>query len=155
MLCRLRKHLMKIYLDLCCFNRPFDDQNFRSIYLETEAIFFIQDMIKQGIAGMIWSYMLEYENSANPDSDVKKSISQWRHFAISTIEQRESIMGRASKLKNSGFGVKDAIHIASAVEAEADYFVTVDKGILRKGHAVSEVKIVNPIELINIVDGDK
>lgn len=40
---------MLIYLDLCCFNRPFDDQSSRSIYIETEAKLFIQDMIKQGL----------------------------------------------------------------------------------------------------------
>jgi hypothetical protein len=36
-----------IYMDLCCFNRPFDDQVSKSIYLETEAKLFIQEMIRK------------------------------------------------------------------------------------------------------------
>lgn len=37
-----------IYLDLCCFNRPYDDQTFQRIYLETEAKLFVQEQIKEG-----------------------------------------------------------------------------------------------------------
>ena len=32
---------MKIYLDNCCFNRPFDDQTQERIHLESEAILMI------------------------------------------------------------------------------------------------------------------
>jgi len=33
---------LKLYLDNCCLNRPFDDQIQQRIYLETEAKLFIQ-----------------------------------------------------------------------------------------------------------------
>ena len=36
---------MLVYMDLCCFNRPFDDQSQPRIYLETEAKLFIQRKI--------------------------------------------------------------------------------------------------------------
>ena len=39
---------LKLYLDNCCFNRPFDDQGFIKIRLETEAKLFIQEKIKLG-----------------------------------------------------------------------------------------------------------
>jgi len=35
-------------MDLCCFNRPFDDQSQPRVYLETEAKLFIQRKIKDG-----------------------------------------------------------------------------------------------------------
>jgi len=35
-----------LHLDNCCFNRPYDDQTILSIFLETEAILFIQDLIR-------------------------------------------------------------------------------------------------------------
>ncbi|XCN74374.1 MAG: hypothetical protein Q3M24_06415 [Candidatus Electrothrix aestuarii] len=34
---------MKIYLDACCFNRPFDDQRQNRIRLESEAIILIME----------------------------------------------------------------------------------------------------------------
>jgi len=33
---------LKVYLDNCCFNRPFDNQNQVRIRIETEAKLFIQ-----------------------------------------------------------------------------------------------------------------
>lgn len=39
---------MKIYLDNCCLNRPFDNQNQPHIHLETEAIILIMQKIIQG-----------------------------------------------------------------------------------------------------------
>ena len=37
---------MKVYLDLCCFNRPFDDQSSLAVYIETQAKLGIQDLIE-------------------------------------------------------------------------------------------------------------
>ena len=39
---------MKIYLDNCCFNRPFDDQSQIKIHIEAQAKLDIQKNIKQG-----------------------------------------------------------------------------------------------------------
>lgn len=39
---------MKIYLDNCCYNRPYDDQSQISISLEAQAKIYIQTMIETG-----------------------------------------------------------------------------------------------------------
>jgi len=39
---------MKLYLDNCCFNRPFDDQTQLKIQLETQAKLAVQNMIYNG-----------------------------------------------------------------------------------------------------------
>jgi hypothetical protein len=57
---------MKLYLDNCCFNRPFDDQKQLRIKLETEAKLKIQEDIRFGLHQLVWSYILDYENSMNP-----------------------------------------------------------------------------------------
>lgn len=56
---------MKVYLDNCCYNRPYDDQTQIRIHLETEAKLHIQDMIKNGEFALVTSYVLEYENGKN------------------------------------------------------------------------------------------
>lgn len=38
---------MKVYLDNCCYNRPYDDQTQIRISLETQAKLYIQDLIKK------------------------------------------------------------------------------------------------------------
>ena len=45
---------MLIYLDLCCFNRPFDDQTQSRIRLETEAKLVIQQHVRDGRHQLVW-----------------------------------------------------------------------------------------------------
>jgi hypothetical protein len=57
---------MLIYLDMCCFNRPFDDQSQARIRFETEAKLLLQQHVREGGLSLVWSYILDYENSLNP-----------------------------------------------------------------------------------------
>jgi hypothetical protein len=58
--------VMRIYLDNCCLNRPFDDQRQARIRLEAEAKLCIQQQVREGRIELAWSYMLDFENAANP-----------------------------------------------------------------------------------------
>ncbi|HPT57439.1 MAG TPA: PIN domain protein, partial [Casimicrobium sp.] len=49
---------MLIYLDLCCFKRPWDDQSASRVRLETEAKLFLQERIRNGLTSLVWSYAL-------------------------------------------------------------------------------------------------
>ena len=49
----------------------------------------------------------------------------------------------------AGIKIKDAYHIASAIVADCDYFVTVDKKLLK--YISKEVKIVSPTEFVKIM----
>ena len=46
---------MLVYLDLNCFNRPFDDQNQPRIVQETAAIFAVLQRVVDGIDRLAWS----------------------------------------------------------------------------------------------------
>jgi predicted nucleic acid-binding protein len=142
---------MLIYMDVCCFNRPFDDQRSPSVYLETEAKLFVQDAVKQGKLDICWSYMLEYENAANPDRERRVSIQHWQALAKVVILENERIIQQANALHKHGLGAKDALHLACAIDTEADYFLTTDKGIMRKKHLTPELNIVNPIEFLHSI----
>ena len=53
--------MMRIYLDNCCFNRPYDDQSHIRVSLETQAKLYIQDKIKNQELELVSSYMLRFE----------------------------------------------------------------------------------------------
>ena len=57
---------MRIYLDNCCFNRPYDDQRQISVSLDTQAKLYVQDKIKARELELVTSFVLNYENSQNP-----------------------------------------------------------------------------------------
>ena len=137
---------MKLYLDNCCFNRPFDDQTQLKINLESQAKLAVQQMILSGKHSLVWSYMLEYENNQNPFEIRRSSIVKWKELAECNIVENESVLSIAEFLLEQGIKAKDAIHIACACVAECDYFLTTDIGILKKN--INIIKIVNPIEFI-------
>lgn len=68
---------MRVYLDNCCYNRPYDDQNQLRIHLETEAKLYIQELIVEKEIELVSSYVLLYENSQNRDAHKKTAISDF------------------------------------------------------------------------------
>jgi hypothetical protein len=137
---------MLVYLDSCCYNRPFDDQSDLVIRLETEAKLRIQFMARDGQIGLVWSGMLDYENDDNPFWERKERISKWEDIADIVVEIDEHIVEKARKFMRIGLKNKDAIHLACAVRAKADFFITTDKRILNK--VIKEINIVNPIDFV-------
>ena len=101
---------MKIYLDNCCFNRPFDDQSQIRIRLESEAKLKIQEEIRSGKFQLVWSYILDYENNQNPYQERKVRIKKWKEYAISDIEETSELIETASLLTTQStraFGNKE------------------------------------------------
>lgn len=145
---------IRIYLDNCCFNRPYDNQEQISIRLESEAKLELQSRVKRGVILLAWSFMLDYENSLNIESEKKKNIYEWQKFAESYFIGSDKTRVIAGALADKGFSIKDAVHIACAIESNCDYFITTDKDICRLKNKVTELKIVSPIEYFSET-GDK
>jgi len=143
---------IKIYLDNCVFNRPFDEQTSIRIKLETEAKLYIQNRISENVIELVWSYILEYENEQNPFIERKEAIKEWKNLAVIDIEENEIILKKAKELMKIGLKSKDALHIACAIEGKAEYFLTTDDKILKKGKHIKEIKIIDPLEFIKILE---
>ena len=139
---------MRVYLDTCCLNRPFDDQSLLIIRLETEAILDIQEKIKSGHLSFGWSYILDFENNANPFEERRAQIQRWKEVADSFVTETEQILINMNELTRIGFKPLDALHVACAVSLQCKYFLTVDKGILKKTMRYSEIIITNPVGYI-------
>lgn len=137
---------MKIYLDNCCFNRPFDDQSQIKIHIESQAKLHIQKSIKQGDYDLVWSYILEYENKMNPFAERKESIIKWKNIAKESIVANRDIVNLAENLGSQGIKPKDALHISCAIYAKCEYFITTDRLLINK--KVEGIKIINPTQFI-------
>ena len=137
---------IRIYLDTCSFNRPFDDQMQLSIKFEAEAKIHIQEWIKEGKLDLIWSYILEYENSVNPFPIRKIAIEKWKNAARVHIYETNTILSVASEICKLGIKSKDSLHLACAIEGKAKYFITTDKKVLNKMKNYPKIFVVNPVE---------
>ena len=139
---------MKIYLDNCCFNRPFDDQSQIRIRIESEAKLKIQGDIKAERFELVWSYILDAENEANHFEERKKAIGDWKNNAIMDINENLSITKKANYLTRIGFRSKDALHIACAISANCEYFLTTDDKVLNKNEMIKELIVADPIAFV-------
>ncbi len=106
---------MKIYLDNCYFNRPFDDQSFMRVKLEAEAKLFIQEKIIIGKLQLVWSHILEYENMQNPFVERRNAIIEWKKIATEKIFGG-SLMITDTEIKQKG--IKALIAELGNVQAE-------------------------------------
>ena len=139
---------VRVYLDNCCFNRPFDDQSSLVIRLETEAKLHVQELIRRGGLELLWSFVLDYENGAHPFQGVRNRIAEWKRIAVADCELSETIAFEARDLMRLGLRQMDASHIACAIHLSADYFLTTDRKILNK--RLDAVKIINPIDFVRM-----
>jgi predicted nucleic acid-binding protein len=142
---------MRIYLDNCMFNRPFDDQSHIRIRLEAEAKLYIQSKIKNKELELIWSYILEFENSQNPHDERKNAIIRWKDIAMLNITETPALIENAKKVAEFGVKAKDALHVASAIEGNADYFLTTDDKLLSSLKRSKMIETLNPTDYIKVL----
>ena len=137
---------MRIYLDHCAYNRPFDDQGNIKNQLETSAKLHIQNQIRQGEYDLVWSYMSDFENANNPNIENRNSIQEWETIAKFKCKSSEKILTQGNKIKQSGISANDALHIACAVESKCEYFITTDLALVNKN--IEGIQIINPIDFV-------
>lgn len=144
---------MRIYLDNCCFNRPYDDQRQEKVAIETQAILLIQGLVINKKVDLVWSYVLEFENDQNHDNAKRSAIGDWRKRASILVPPDEQILLTASKIIKNGIKEFDALHVASAIYAKCNYFITVDKRLLK--FQDDQVKVCNPLEFVAFYEEDE
>lgn len=144
---------MRLYLDTSAYNRPFDDQSQVKIFLETQAVLLILQLIQDQQVELVSSNVLEYENSRNSDSERAKSVDFY--LSLSTFRQiaNESIRQRAQTLEKAGIKAIDALHVACAEASHSDYFITCDKRLINRCKNL-KLPVLNPADFILEMDDE-
>jgi predicted Zn-ribbon and HTH transcriptional regulator len=136
---------VRVYLDNCCFNRPYDDQSQTRIEIEAKAKMFIQKHIAEGNIELVWSYILDFENGNNPFLEKRNAIAAWKSLAIAYVDETEDVIQSAERIAESGVKESDSLHVAAAIAGNCGYFITTDDRIKCPD---IPVKIVNPMEFV-------
>ena len=139
---------IRVYLDNCAYNRPFDDKEQLSICMEADAKLYIQENIRKGIYELAWSYMNEFENNENPYSDKREAIGIWENIAIYVCSPDKEILEKGRQIQKVLTSPKDSLNLACAIESKCQYFITTDKALIKKADLFSEIEIINPIDFI-------
>jgi len=121
-----------VYLDVCCFKRPFDDAANERIRREAQAVAAILDAARAGAVQIVRSPAHDFENERNPREDRRLATSLWLTAATVPVRASPQSATRARELAALGFGPLDALHLAFAEQSAARWFVTTDDRLLKR-----------------------
>ena len=140
--------MKKIYIDVCCLNRPFDDQTQDRIRLEAEAILLILQHLESKEWQWFSSVVVDYEINQTPNLERRSRVKQLAAGSHKIIRLNNSITERGEIIKGMGFKTYDALHIACAEDGQADIFLSTDDKLLKLGAQYAKklkVHIQNPL----------
>ena len=140
---------MRVYLDNCCLQRQLDDKNQVRIQLESEAVLAILSLSERQQVELVSSEALDFEIGRNPDPERRIFVSQALSGAALLIGVDADITARAQRLESDGLKGMDALHMACAEAANADFFCSCDDRLLRKARSIHalQVEVVSLLEL--------
>lgn len=139
---------MKIYLDNCCYNRPFDDQTQERIHLESEAILTVLQRGQSGIYTIVGSDVLQLEIERMHDVVKKQQVTDLYKVSDTHILYTKEIKERAKEIrKQSKIKTFDSLHIASAEMGEVDVMLTTDDKLEKmSGKLDLKIRVMNPLK---------
>lgn len=136
---------LKLYLDACSLNRPFDDQTQEAVRLEAVAVQSILEECAGTSLRLVSGSVLRRELLRNPDADRRDAVLDMEALHREWIPLDSGIMERAAEFRTAGITSEDALHLATAEKAGVDYFLTTDYVLLRKASRLNlACAVLNP-----------
>lgn len=141
---------MRIYLDMCSLQRPLDTKTQVRVAVEAEAILSMITLWEAGQVELISSFALVFEAEQIPLAERRAYILEALSKANLSIARSQSIEEQAQRFVEVGIKPLNALHLAAAIAAQADYFCTCDDRFLRRAKEAETglVKVVSPLELV-------
>jgi len=141
---------MLVYLDTCAVQRPLDDRRQLRIRVEADILLAVIAAAEADHLDLASSDVLRFEAENNPIPS-RRDFAR-RVLALATVDtaSTSAVADRARRYEQAGIKPLDAVHLASAVVVDADFFCTVDDGLLRKAQTVNTgaTRVVSPHELM-------
>jgi predicted nucleic acid-binding protein len=145
---------MRIYLDNCCFSRPFDEDAQDRIVLEADAILLILERVRAGRLTLVASDVLVEECALDPDEKRRRQAGTLLALSSERIELDTGDEQRAEEMQSLGFGMTDSFHVVAAEKGRCDVLLTTDDNLIRKAQRhqrMLRVRVVNPIDWLRQV----
>ena len=121
------------------------------------AIDILFDLVERGYYNLMWSFILDYDNSLNPFLNRKHHIQSISSLCTRVIKPNNEIKKLAFKIvDDSSASEKDALHLASAIYGNCDYFISCDDRFVktinvnrnRLKESIGNIDLYNPIDFL-------
>ncbi|MBI5030465.1 MAG: PIN domain-containing protein [Chloroflexi bacterium] len=146
--------MTKIYLDNCSLQRPLDTKTQIRLALEAEAVLGVLALIESNKVELVSSQALLAEINRQPNITRREYALEVLARATTFAILNEQVETRARQLESLGIKPLDALHVAFAEQAQADYFCTCDDRLLKRAKTISDLKtrVISPLELAEEID---
>ena len=145
---------MRLYFDVCAIQRPLDDLSQLRVRLEAEAVLGALAECAAGRAVFVASDVHLIEVRRNPHPNRRDFALEVLALAPDTLPLSEVAVARAQSFAQVGITGPDALHLAAAIEARADYLCTTDDNFLKRSKRTDTggVAVVSPLDLAAVLD---
>ena len=142
--------MLKLYLDNCCYSRPFDDLRQEKNNLEAQAIKVIIAKYCKDEFEIYTSDALVLEmNNIKDQIKRAKVLEVYNKLNLTNIKFSEKIKQRAIELRQYNIKDMDSLHIAYAESLNLDYFITTDRLLINASNRANlKIAVINPINFI-------
>ena len=123
--------MRRIYLDVCCLNRPFDDQQQDRVRLEAEAVLLILKRCESEEWQWVSSAVVRYEVDNIPITERRNRVNELLRGAREVLPLSDLAVERGEELKGIGLKTYDALHVACAEHAQVEVLLTTDDRLVR------------------------
>ena len=140
--------MTRVYLDVCCLNRPFDDQTQSRIRLEAEAVVMVLARFQTGDWEWVSSEVVDLEIDRTPDPNRRRRARLLASTAHRRMQMDARVVIRAQELEARGIDTFDALHLACAESGDVDVVLSTDDRLVRRCADRDMdlcVRVVNPL----------
>jgi len=137
---------VRLYLDVCCLNRPFDDLSQDRIQFESDAILAIISRCQSGKWTLVSSEAIDLELKKMPDNDKLKKVLVLLSASAERIILDETAIKRSKEFQRSSIKPMDSLHLAVAETSKLDAFLTTDDSLLHRASKMDlHIVVANPV----------
>ena len=137
---------MKVYLDICCLKRPFDDQSQARVAVESAAVVAILAAAERGEIELIRSAAHYVENATDTDAERRAAVAAWLAAGPPPLEATDQVRARLSQAREANIAPLDALHLAWAQELGANVLLTTDDRFISRAVRLTTIglRVLNP-----------
>ena len=141
---------LTLYLDNCCYNRPYDDQTQDRIHIESEAVLAVLRACESGYVTILSSPVVRMEIDKFSNEDKRTKVLSLYSLAEPDIPFTDEIKKRAEELRSkSSIRLMDSLHVATAEAGNVDAMLTTDDKLIKACARLElKVRVMNPVYFV-------
>ena len=137
---------MRIYMDVCCLNRPFDEQSQDRIYLEAETILAILPHCQNGEWTLVTSDIVDFELSGMKNLTKLQKVRGICSIAKERITSTQEVRDLSKSYQNDGVKLVDSLHLALCETYGVEILLSTDDQFIRAAARIkTNTRVINPV----------